>query len=147
MKHPLIARLVDELGYPEVTLENHDDIVARPGVTVMFFAGNPKRYGETTDVAVVLPELIAASDGLLQGAVVTAEAEIPLQKVYGFRAWPTLIFTRPDGYLGRISRMKDWGEYLELIKDILQAVPRPAPGFDLAVPPPATGDGTPAEVR
>ena len=133
MKHPLIARLVDELGYPEVTLENHDEIVARPGVTVMFFAGNPKRYGETTDVAVVLPELVAASDGLLQPAVVTAEAEIPLQKVYGFRAWPTLIFTRPEGYLGRISRMKDWSEYLDKIAELLVAAPRRAPGFSIPV--------------
>ncbi len=147
MKHPLIARLIDEYGYPEVTLENHEEIVGRPGVTVLFFAGDPKRYRETTDVAVVLPELAAASGGKLQPAVVTTEAQIPLQKIYGFRAWPSLVFTRPEGYLGRISRMKDWSEYLELLDDILRAVPRPAPGFERPSPPPRGEQGVQTEVR
>ena len=147
MKHPLIARLVDELGYPEVTLDNHEDIVARPGVTTLFFAGDPKRYRETTDVAVVLPELVAATTGVLQPAVVTTEAEIELQKVYGFRAWPTLVFVCPEGYLGRISRMKNWTEYLAEMEDILHAVPRPAPGFDMPKPPPAGAKSTTTEAR
>ena len=86
---------------------------------------------ETTDVAVILPELVAATGDTLRPAVVSTEAEIELQKRYGFRAWPTLVFTRPEGYLGRISRMKDWSDYIEQLADILRAVPRPAPGFDL----------------
>jgi hydrogenase-1 operon protein HyaE len=147
MRHPLIARLLEDYGYPEVTLENHEEIVGRPGVTVLFFAGNPKRYRETTDVAVVLPELAAATGGVLQPAVVTTEAEIPLQKVYGFRAWPSLVFTRPEGYLGRISRMKDWSEYLEQLDDILRAVPHSPPGFDRPTPPPRGEQGVQTEVR
>lgn len=131
MRHALIERLFDEFGYPEVTLENHDAVIARKGVTVLFFAGDPKRYRETTDVAVILPELVAATGDTLRPAVVSTVAEIELQKRYGFRAWPTLVFTRPEGYLGRISRMKDWSDYIEQLADILRAVPRPAPGFDL----------------
>ena len=60
MRHPLIQRLLDDYGYPEVTLANHQAFVDRPGISVLFFAGDPKRYQETTDVAVVLPELVAA---------------------------------------------------------------------------------------
>lgn len=147
MKHPLIARLVDELGYPEVTLDNHEALVGRPGITTLFFAGDPKRYRETTDVAVVLPELIASTDGVLQPAVVTTAAEIELQKVYGFRAWPTLVFVCPEGYLGRISRMKNWSEYLAEMEDIIHAVPRPAPGFDMPAPPPANAAPTTTEAQ
>lgn len=135
MRHPLLQRLLDEFGYPEVTLENHEEIVARPGISVLFFAGDPKRYQETTDVAVILPEIAKATDGVLQPAVVASAAEIELQKVYGFRQWPTLVFTRPEGYLGRISRMKDWPDYVEQLEDIVRAIPRPPPGFDLPKPP------------
>lgn len=141
MRHPLIQRLLDEYGYPEVTLQSHEPFVARPGISVLFFAGDPKRYRETTDVAVVLPELATAAGQPLQPGVVATEAEIELQKVYGFRQWPTLVFTRPEGYLGRISRMKNWQEYLEQLADIVRAIPRPPPGFDLPAPPRAAGDG------
>jgi len=129
MRHPLIQRLRDDFGYPEVTLENHEEFVA-PGQTgVLFFAGDPKRYKETTDVAVVLPELVAAFGDRLRPAVVATGDEIALQKHYGFRAWPSLVFVRDGGYLGTISRMKDWSEYLEEIAELLTAEPREAPGF------------------
>jgi hydrogenase-1 operon protein HyaE len=144
MRHPLIQRLLDEYGYPEVTLASHEAFVAHPGISVLFFAGDPRRYRETTDVAVVLPELVTASGERLRPGVVATDAEIGLQKVYGFRQWPTLVFTRPEGYLGRISRMKNWQDYMEQLEDILRAVPRPPPGFDLPAPPKANGGGTQA---
>jgi len=129
MRHPLIERLLDDYGYPEVGLENHDDFVAADRTGVLFFAGDPKRYKETTDVAVVLPELVAAFGERLQPAVVTSDAEIPLQKHYGFRAWPSLVFVRSGGYLGTVSRMKNWSEYLQEIAELLTAEPREPPGF------------------
>ena len=86
MKHPLIQRLQDEFGYPELTMANHDEFVAPDEVGVLFFAGDPKRYKETTDVAVVLPELVKAFGGRLRAAVVAKEDEIELQKKYGDQA-------------------------------------------------------------
>ena len=66
MMHPLIQRLYDDFGYPEVTLETHQDFVSQPGITVLFFAGDPNRFRDTTDVAVVLPELVKAFEGTLR---------------------------------------------------------------------------------
>ena len=60
MSHLLIDRLISELGYPEVSLDNHDDFVAEPGLNVLFFPGDPKTVKDATDVAVVLPELMGA---------------------------------------------------------------------------------------
>jgi len=131
MRHPLIQRLHDEFGYPEVGLENHDQFAAADRVGVLFFAGDPKRYKETTDVAVVLPELVAAFDDRLRPAVVASADEIALQKHYGFRAWPSLVFVRSGGYLGTVSRMKNWAEYLEEVAELLTAEPREAPGFQV----------------
>jgi hydrogenase-1 operon protein HyaE len=129
MRHPLIQRLHDEFGYPEVTLGNHGEFVAPELTGVLFFAGDPKRYKETTDVAVVLPELVAAFGGRMRPAVVASADEVALQKHYGFRAWPSLVFVRSGGYVGTVSRMKDWVEYLEEIAELLTAEPREAPGF------------------
>ena len=129
MNHPLIERLHDEFGYPAITLENHDEFAADEQIGVLFFPGDPKRHKETTDVAVVLPELIAAFGGRVRPAVVSREAEIELQKHYGFRAWPSLVFVRRGGYLGTVSRMKNWSEYLQEISELLTAEPREAPGF------------------
>jgi hydrogenase-1 operon protein HyaE len=129
MRHPLIQRLHDEFGYPELTVDTHDEFVAPDEVGVLFFAGDPKRYKETTDVAVVLPELVQAFGGRLRAAVVAKQDEIELQKKYGFRAWPSLVFVRRGGYLGTVSRMKNWSEYLEEISELFSAQPREPAGF------------------
>ena len=129
MTHPLIRRLYEEFSYPRVTLENLEAFIGEPGVSVLFFAGDPKRYKETTDVAVVLPELIAAFDGNIRAGVVEKSAELPLQKRFGFRAWPCLVFFRDGGYLGAIARMKNWSEYLEEIAELMQAETCEPPTF------------------
>ena len=129
MRHPLIQRLHDEFGYPELTVDTHDEFVAPDEVGVLFFAGDPKRYKETTDVAVVLPELVQAFGGRLRAAVVAKQDESELQKKYGFRAWPSLVFVRRGGYLGTVSRMKNWSEYLEEINELFSAQPREPAGF------------------
>ena len=85
MSHPLIERLTTEYDVPEVGLDEHEAFIGQPGMIVLFFAGDPKRYKETTDVAVVLPELLKAFDGRLRAALVRTDAEIELQKHYGFR--------------------------------------------------------------
>jgi hydrogenase-1 operon protein HyaE len=131
--HPLIQRLFDEYAYPEVGLDEHDRFVADPAVNVLFFAGAPKKYGETVDVAVVLPELVAAFGGRLRAAVVAREAETELQKKYGFREWPSLVFVRAGGWLGTISRIQNWQDYLQMIDEIVRSEPRRAPGFKIPV--------------
>ena len=133
MTHPLIQRLFDEYGYPEVNLESHAGFIEQTGVTVLFFAGDPKRYAETTDVAVVLPELVSAFQGALIPAVVTPDAEKPLQQHYGFAAWPALVFLRDGEYLGAITGILNWAEYLQQISELMNAESRPAPGFKVPV--------------
>lgn len=133
MTHPLIQRLYDEFHYPEVSLADHDAFVAREGVNVLFFTGDPARYRETSDVAVVLPELMTAFEGRLQPGVVAREDEIELQKHYGFRRWPALVFVREGGYLGAICKIRDWSEYLDEIGDLIVAESKRPPGFKIPV--------------
>lgn len=133
MTHPLIQRLLDEYGYPEVTLSTHEAFISQPGVTVLYFAGDPKTVRDATDVAVILPELVQAFEGRLIPGVVAADAERELQRHYGFMAWPALVFLRDGGYLGAITRIQNWADYLHDINNLVSAEVRRPPGFRIPV--------------
>jgi hydrogenase-1 operon protein HyaE len=133
MTHPLIQRLHDDCGYPEVTLETHQAFISQPGVTVLFFAGDPKRFRDTTDVAVVLPELVKAFEGALQPGVVATDAGPTLQQHYGFSSWPALVFLRDGGYLGHITGIQNWSEYLQEIGELMTAEVQRTKGFKVPV--------------
>ncbi len=135
MTHPLIDRLINELGYPEIDLDSHDEFVAQAGMNVLFFPGDPETSKDTTDVAVVLPELVAAFDGQLRPGVVTDTwgAGKKLKQQYGFPAYPSLLFVRGGDYVGAISRIQDWSEYQDKNAELLVAAPRRAPGFSIPV--------------
>lgn len=135
MSHTLIERLIDDLGYERVTLDNHDEFVAADGMNVLFLPGDPNTVKDATDVAVVLPELVAAFDGQLNPGVVTdtfGDGTI-LKRKYGFSHFPALVFVRGGDYVGAISRIQDWGDYLDQVGNMLVAPPRRAPGFSIPV--------------
>lgn len=135
MNHPLIQRLLDELGYREISLDDHDAFVAEPGLNVLFFPGDPAVARDATDVAVVLPELVAAFDGRLNAGVVTDTwgAGKALKRHYGFGAYPSLVFVRAGEYVGTITRIADWAQYLEKIDAMFAAPARRPPGFSVPV--------------
>jgi hydrogenase-1 operon protein HyaE len=133
MTHPLIQRLHDECGYPEVGLETHQNFINQPGITVLFFAGDPTRFRDTTDVAVVLPELVKAFEGTLQPGVVAEDAGQTLQQHYGFSAWPALVFLRDGGYLGSICGIQNWSEYLHDIGQLIKSEVQQPRGFRVPV--------------
>ena len=135
MSHVLIDRLVEELGYTEVSLENHDEFVATAGLNVLFFPGDPGTVKDATDVAVVLPELMNAFTGKLNAGVVTdvfGDGKT-LKRQYGFSQYPALVFVRSGDYVGAITRIRDWAEYLRTVNEFLVAPPRRPPGFSIDV--------------
>ena len=135
MTHPLIDRLITELGYTEVSAADHDDFVAREGMNVLFFPGDPTTVRDATDVAVVLPELDKAFAGRLRPGVVTdtfGDSNV-LKRQYGFREYPALVFVRSGDYVGTIARVQDWSEYLDQVSNLLVAEPTRAPGFSIPV--------------
>lgn len=135
MTHPLIDRLTEEYEYPVINLDNHDDFVAAEGMNVLFFPGDPATARDATDVAVVLPELVAAFEGRLRPGVVTdvfGDGK-KLKMQYGFKEYPSLVFVRGGSFVGTISRVQDWVEYLSRIDALFVAAPRRPPGFSIPV--------------
>ena len=135
MSHVLVDRLTGELGYAHVTLGNHDDFVAEPGMNVLFFPGDPATVKDATDVAVVLPEIVRVFEGQLRPGVVTdtfGDGK-ELKRHYGFSAYPSLVFVRSGEYVGAITRIQDWSDYLEKISALLVAPSSRPPGFSIPV--------------
>ena len=131
----LIDRLSDELGYPRVTLDNHDAFVEEDGMNVLFFPGDPTSVRDATDVAVVLPELVGAFESALRPGVVTGMRgdAATLRQRYGFKEFPALVFVRAGRYVGAIVRVQNWTDYLTDVERLLASAPTRPPGFAIPV--------------
>ncbi|WP_419590794.1 hypothetical protein [Thiolapillus sp.] len=129
----LIENMIKQYGYPVLTEDNHDDFVSAQEECVLFFTENPARFPESNDVAMILPELVKEYGERFSAAVIDQSAQRPLQGRYGFNEWPTLVFLRRGQYLGHISRVQDWMDYIVKINQIVTSEPRLAPGIGIPV--------------
>jgi hydrogenase-1 operon protein HyaE len=125
MSHPLIDRLTTEFGWP-VLGNDHDvlEFTTRPGTHVLFIPGDAKRNLETADVAVILPELKLAFQGLFDCAVVDDAIEASLREATKVLKAPSLLFYRDGQFLAGIPKVRDWDDYMARIGQIL-AIPTP----------------------
>ena len=129
--HPLVRRLVDTPGATLVDLATLDDWLARPGEHLLFFNGDPVRFAEVLDVAVVLPELRAACAGRFDIGVVPREHEDALARRFGVQRWPSLVLLRGSGYLGTVSGMQDWRDFVAAVAAVLEQPVTRAPGIGI----------------
>ena len=130
----LVQNMLKEHGYPVVDADSVGPFLAEREVAVLFFTELMKPVPETADVAVILPELERAFEGRFEVAVVAWEAQRDLQLKYRFMKYPSLVFLRRGEYLGVLSGVLDWSDYLAEIERLLVAEP--------CEPPPMTLPGT-----
>ncbi len=120
MTHPLIQRLIRDFDWPELTqMPDVSAFFEAPGTHVLFVPGDAARNLETPDVAVILPELQQAFQGRFDCAVVSAEVEADVREHCQVFKTPSLIFYRDGQMIGAIPKVRDWAEYIERIKQIL----------------------------
>ncbi len=134
--HPLFTRVATMPHAAWVDLENCERTVAQAGICVLLVAGDPVRYAEGLDVAVVLPELrqhFSASYPQFFMGMVTAADEDAIAKKYGATRRPSMIFFRDGQYLDCLGGMLDWDDYLVQLPTLLAAVPKRAPSIGIAV--------------
>ena len=118
--HPLIRRLETEFGYPRLA-SAHDlaEFTRRPGAHCLFVPGDARRNLETTDAAVVLPELRMAFQGAFDCAVVDDAIEAALREETRALKTPGFLFYRDGAYLGGIEKIRDWSDYIARIQFLL----------------------------
>lgn len=131
--HPLLQRLVDRHGAELLTLDTLDAWLGRPGEHALFFNGDPVRFPEVLDVAVVLPELRAASGAAFDIGIVPRAEEDAMARRFGVQRWPTLVLLRGSGYLGTVSGMQDWTDYAAAVRAALASEVTRAPGVGIPV--------------
>lgn len=120
----LIARLVAEHGAQWVDQASVDGWLAQDGSGVLLIAGDPVRFPECLDVAVVLPELKRARGIPLRIGVARRDHEDALARRFGAQRRPSLICVRDGGYLGEVAGMLDWDDY---VREFTAVLTRPVP--------------------
>lgn len=117
-------------GFPTLDVTEIDDFLtgaeAAGAVPVLLFAGDPVRWPEATDVAVVLPELIEAFQGRLQGAMIAPKAELALAPRFNVQVYPSLVLWRAGKVLDVIPKIKDWSVYIDRITGLLDGTVKAA---------------------
>lgn len=131
MSSPLIDQLFEHHGFPLVTANTLDNFLERETTLALFLTGDPQRYPEANDVAVILPELLRAFPARFKPAVVERDLEARLKDRYDIAVWPCLVFLRDGRFLGKISKVRDWSEYMQRIPEILDSEPRHNPGVGI----------------
>lgn len=141
MSTSLIDALVERHGFALVDETNLDAFLEASEHSLLFFAGDADRLVESTDAAVILVELAKTFRGRFTPALVAKGSERSLQRRFLFNAFPAFVLMRRAGYLGSITRLLDWGDYLTEIPAILQREVSEPPPFRLpdgcAIPAPS----------
>lgn len=143
--HPLLRRLVESNDARLIDAASLDDWLACAGEHVLFFAGDPVRFPEALDVAVVLPELRAAFGHRFDVALVAENDESALARRFGAERRPALVFLREGGYLATVNGMRDWRDYLDDIAAALDSPVSRVPG--IGIPVVAAGSSSAAACR
>ena len=130
---PLIEQLFSRHGCVEVGTDEHETFAAGPGNALLVFTEDPMRFKETLDLAVIVPQLQRAFAGAFRTGVLLPEAARKLQPRYGFARWPALVLLRDGRYVGAIDGLRNWDDYLETMKALLQAAPSRPPTVGIPV--------------
>lgn len=131
IESPLVARLVRDFAAVRVDPAAPDAWCADAPHAVMLLAGDAVRFPEGQDVAVVLPELLKACEGVVGGSVrigvVERESEDAVARRFASRRWPSLIFFRNGQYCTALAGMHDWDEFVAYFRESLVVGPSPLP--------------------
>jgi hydrogenase-1 operon protein HyaE len=125
--HPLLARMISETGGSVLEAAELNDWQDRAGTAMLVFAGEPDRYKETLDLAVVVPELAKARPGAFRVGLLIPTAARALAPRFGFARWPAIVMLRNGHYLGAVDGLRDWSDYIGELDRLLTAEPARPP--------------------
>ncbi|MES2026684.1 MAG: hydrogenase [Pseudomonadota bacterium] len=128
---PLMQRLVDNFDAGWVDDTSGNAFLEQAGDCVLFIAGDPVRFPECLDVAVVLPELQKQFADGFRIAVAVRESEDALARRYGATKRPSLVFLRDGQYVTTVTGMLDWDDYVRAVGLALTSPVSRVPGIGI----------------
>jgi hydrogenase-1 operon protein HyaE len=131
--HPLLDQLVSRHGFTALDADSIDGFIDAPGHVMLAFTEDPLRYRETLDLAVIAPEVARAFAGRFRVGVLYPEAARRVAPRFGFARWPALVMLRDGAYVGAIDGLRNWDEYLEETRRLLNSEPTRPPSVGVAV--------------
>ncbi len=131
--HPLVERLCAETRAPLLDAESFDAWAKASGRALVVFTEDPMQYRETLDLAVIVPELALAFPDRFRTGVLLQAAARAIAPRYGFKRWPAIVMLADGQYVGAIDGLRDWQDYIDDLKRLLEAPPTRAPSIGIAV--------------
>jgi len=133
MSSVLIQNFIEQSQCPVLDESNIDAFLSQHDEVILFFTENPERFPEGNDVVVILPEIVKYYENRFEVAVISQASQRKLQSRYAFTEWPSLVFIRNGKYLGVISRVQNWSDYIEKVDEILAGQAKHNPGLGVPV--------------
>jgi hydrogenase-1 operon protein HyaE len=126
--HALLQQLVHNHGGQWVDLSSLEAWQhAAPGDAVLLIPGDPVRFPEGLDVAVVLPQLRTAAAKPLRIGVAMPHDEDAIGQRFGAQRRPSMVFLRDGRYVTVVAGMHDWGDFVSLVQQALSQPTTHAP--------------------
>ncbi|HET7525947.1 MAG TPA: hydrogenase [Burkholderiaceae bacterium] len=131
--HPLLQRLLQTTGGALLAADTLDGWLAQRGTAMLVFVDEPDRQKETLDLAVIVPELVAARPGAFRVGLMPSSLARGVAPRYGFARWPAFVLLRDGRYLGAVDGLRDWDVYLHSLDTLLASEPARPPSVGIAV--------------
>ena len=122
----LLERLAREAGLPCVEAAQ---LAARAAATpklAVLFTGDPTQSPASWDVCVVLAEMLEQCPGV-SGCVLDPVESAAAAPAYGVGKLPSLVLLSDGEYVGVIEGMRDWQPFVDELRRLMVAPPRPIP--------------------
>jgi hydrogenase-1 operon protein HyaE len=131
--YPLVEQMFSRHGCVEVRADTIEIFLGRAGHALLVFTEDPVRFKETLDLVVIVPQLQRAFPGRFVVGVLLPEAARKVQPRYGFNRWPALVVLADGQYVGAIDGLRNWDEYVDGLRALLEAAPTRPPTVGIPV--------------
>jgi hydrogenase-1 operon protein HyaE len=116
-----LRRLVERHAFALV--EEGAAFEAGEGFVLLLLTDDPQRSPESLDVAVVLPEALAALALPARCFAADSVHSPGLGKRYGVNRYPAVVALRDGAYLGAFSGILDWAPFVTELRRLAEAAP------------------------
>lgn len=129
----LLDKLVNKHGVADLDTAGFQAFMDAPNNAVVLFTEEPDKVAESWDLAVIFPDLLAATGANPRAGVVRPEAAEKLLERFAIKRLPALLFLRDGAYVGVIEGLRDWNDFVAACVDMLQQPVSRIPGVGIAV--------------